>query len=221
MSNDFQSKSPALAGVVDGSPSTCPLPIAEDAALCSLRDAAALAGVLLPQEQLVLSARPHPIVWIRPAIRLFVGLIGLAVIGISRETLIIGGHHRIVYFVTTDFGRTALIVVGVFGLVQLGQVLSQLFYFLGFRVIATNRRVFVVRSFVDQSIRPLGNTGMARSSLKQTLFGRFFNYGTIYTGEGSLRDMRFPVALWRSLEAVAHGVENGQWKPAIRQTIIP
>lgn len=62
---------------------------------------------------------------------------------------------------------------------------------------------------------------MARTSLSQSILGRIFHFGTIHTGEGVLRDMRYPVALWRSLEAVAHGVENGEWKPAIRSTLIP
>lgn len=197
------------------------MPAVDEASLCSPRDTAALAGVLLPQERAVLSARPHPIVWIRPAIRLGLASVALVATALFKETPIIAGHHRTIFFVSTDIGRIVLAGVAIFWIAQMAQLVKQIGYFFGFRIVATNRRVFVVRSLLNQSIRPLGNTGMARSSLKQGLLGRLLGFGTIVTGEGVIRDMRFPVALWRSLEAVAHGVENGEWKPAVRQTLIP
>lgn len=207
-----------LMGTVDD---TRAFPVVSDTALLQPRDSAELAGVLLPQETAVLSSSPHPIVWIRPALRLLFGSVVLIALFVAKQDPIIAGHHRTVALMSTDIGRVVAALVGAFALVQFTQLSKQLSYYFGFRVIATNRRVFVIRSLLDRSIRPLGNTGMARSSLSQGVLGRILDFGTIRTGEGTLRDMRYPVALWRSLEAVAHGVENGQWKPAIRSTLIP
>lgn len=201
--------------------STRSMPRVEESALLSARDASELAGVLLPQEQAVLSSTPHPIVWGRPAARLAF-LLAAAIIALSWQTHpIVAGHHRAIALSATALGRVLLSALAIAALVSAGQLLRKLLYYFTFRVIATNRRVFIIHSGFSRAMRPLGNTGMARSTLSQGVLGRLWNFGTIHTGEGYLTDMRHPVALWRSLEAVAHGVENGQWTPAVRQTLIP
>ena len=53
-----------------------------------------------------------------------------------------------------------------------------------------------------------------------------FGYGSIDLplADGTpdrFRDMRDALQLYREFQAVANGVDGEEWKPAVRQTIIP
>jgi len=183
--------------------------------------AAQLAGILLPQEHVEFGSRPHRIVMIRPAITALVGVIAEFVALLTRVHPIVKGHHVNVALFTTEPGvlllgsGSLLLLIGVVGL------LNAVVYYGGYRVVATNRRVFIITGILGRKVTPIGNTSMAGSRLVQGLFGRMFDFGNIITSFGRLNDLCEPVQLYRALQAVANGVDGETWTPPIRQTIIP
>jgi hypothetical protein len=73
---------------------------------------------------------------------------------------------------------------------------------------------------------PRGNTALAASTLSQGFLGRQLGYGSIHLplADGTpdrFSDMRDALQLYREFQAVANGVDGDEWKPAVRQTIIP
>ena len=98
--------------------------------------------------------------------------------------------------------------------------------FAGLRIVSTNRRVFAIRGVLVRRMTPLGNTALAASTLSQGFLGRLFGYGSIDLplADGTpsrFSDMRDALQLYREFQAVANGVDGDEWKPAVRQTIIP
>jgi uncharacterized membrane protein YdbT with pleckstrin-like domain len=98
--------------------------------------------------------------------------------------------------------------------------------FVGLRIVSTNRRVFAIRGVLVRRTSPLGNTALAASTLSQGFLGRLFGYGSIHLplANGTpdrFSDMREALELYREFQAVANGVDGDDWKPAVRQTIIP
>jgi hypothetical protein len=107
--------------------------------------------------------------------------------------------------------------------------LMRLIHYFSYRIVTTNRRVFVVEGLVGRRVRPFGNTALASSRLVQGPLGRALGYGTIIVGGeavtmmagGALRDLRDPVHLYHEFEAVAMGVDGDNWAQPVRQTIVP
>ncbi|HYZ16487.1 MAG TPA: hypothetical protein VE591_08805, partial [Candidatus Acidoferrum sp.] len=118
--------------------------------------------------------------------------------------------------------RTAVAALGgaalLRGLLSLARAAS---YYLGFHVVTTNRRAFVVEGVLARRVRPLGNGVMAAASLTQTILGRIGNFGTITMDGTVIRDLRDAVGVYREFQAVANGVDGDRWAPAVRQTRIP
>jgi hypothetical protein len=90
-----------------------------------------------------------------------------------------------------------------------------------YRIVTTNRRVFIVEGLFGRRVTPVGNTALAGATMSQGFLGRMLGFGTMFLSTGAIRDMRDPVRLYREFEAVAMGVEGDTWKQAIRQTQIP
>lgn len=180
-----------------------------------------LAGVLLPQEYVVFASSAHPMYWIRRALVATVALVALLYVSLATIRPIIAGHHHTIAIASTSLGRIALILIGLFLIVSLVRLGKAIYIYIGFSIVTTNRRAFHVFRFFRTSVTPVPNGVMAGSSLRQSLMGRWLGYGNILMGRFTLRWMRNPVALWRALESVAYGVENGTWRPAGRGTFIP
>ena len=118
--------------------------------------------------------------------------------------------------------RIVALTIGAFALLRaLMNLVRAATYYLSFRIVTTNRRVFLIDGLFARRIRPLGNTAMAGSTLLQGPLGRMLGFGSIATSNGSFRDMREPVQLYREFGAVANGVDGDTWTQAIRQTQIP
>lgn len=183
--------------------------------------ASQLTGILLPQEHLMFGSRPHWIVFVRPTINAFIAIVVLSVAVSVRLHPILRGHHVNLPLYSTPTGVLITFGAALFLLGGIRQIIRAAIYYTGYRVVATNRRVFVIDGLLGRRVRPIGNTAMAASRLVQGFLGRRWDFGSIVTGIGSIRDMREPVALYRSLQAVANGVEGDTWKPPIRNTVIP
>jgi len=185
-----------------------------------------LAGMLLPSEAVTFASSPHPVIFVRPAIHAvaIVALL-LTVLGWDLHP-IVRGHHVTVPLLTGVARTVALGVAGLLLLREAFSVLGRLMRYLGFRVVTTNRRVFVVEGLFGRRVTPLSNTALAGTTMWQSFFGRMFGYGNLAlppaaSWTGTISEMRDPVKLYREFEAVAQGVDGDHWTPAVRQTLIP
>jgi hypothetical protein len=170
-----------------------------------------LAATLLPGENVTFGSTPHPFVLARPLIVLAAVAIAF---GVAWQTTPPRMHAYV-----EAFGAVAAVA----SLLAFGRGLG---YFLGFRAIATNRRIFVIRGIVMRRVAPLGNGELAASTLAQGIAGRMFGFGSIEVPRAGkryplFRDMRDAPTLYRECQAVANGVDGDVWTPAVRQTIIP
>ena len=184
---------------------------------------AELAGMLLPAERVTFASTPHPIVFVRPVLEAAaLAAILITVLGWETHAIVHGRHLTVPLL--TGTARIAVEALGGLGALRvLGFLLARTWRFLGYRVVTTNRRAFVVTGVLGRRVKPLPNTGMAGATMSQSLFGRLWNYGTVAIGgdRRSMRQMRDPVRLYREFEAVANGVDGDTWTPAVRQTLIP
>jgi hypothetical protein len=196
---------------------------AESAAILSPPQAAPaeLAGMLLPTEGVTFASSPHPIIFVRPVVHFIVIALALAVVLGWQTHPIVRGHHVTVALVTGTARLAVLVAAALLLLREIGSLVGRLFHFLAYRIVTTNRRVFIVEGLFGRRVRPLGNTALAGATMSQGMLGRMFGYGTVTCAQGTMRDMRDPVRLYREFEAVAMGVEGDTWKQAIRQTQIP
>jgi hypothetical protein len=179
-----------------------------------------LAKMLLPGERVTFGTAVHPIVMALP-------LFYLIALPLAFNALRAYGHaHGHLWFAQgvwpkVEDGLELALLVGSFGL-----FVKRAFRYLSLRIVATNRRIFAIRGVIIHRITPLGNTALAGSTLSQGFFGRMFGYGSIDLplADGTpdrFRDMRDALDLYREFQAVANGVDGDEWKPAVRQTIIP
>ena len=181
-----------------------------------------LARMLLPGEHVTFGSAPHPVVFLQPVVL-------MAAIGVALETALNWEvrHGAVRSHLLTGMWREAALVGGFALLAAAGaMLLKRAMRYAGLRVVSTNRRIFAIRGVVVRRITPLGNTALAASTLSQGVLGRMFGFGSIDLplADGtpdSFRDMRDALQLYREFQAVANGVEGDEWKPAIRQTIIP
>jgi PH (Pleckstrin Homology) domain-containing protein len=186
--------------------------------------AAELAGMLLPGEAVTFASAPHPIVLLRPVLGIVVIALLLAIALSWRSSVIVHGHHVLVPLLA---GAARTVVSGIALLLALREVwslLGRLGHYLGYRIVTTNRRIFVVEGLFGRRVNPLGNTALAGSSFWQGILGRRFGFGTLIVPSmagGAIRDMRDPVRLYHEFQAVANGVDGDTWTPALRQTQIP
>jgi hypothetical protein len=186
--------------------------------------AAELAGMLLPTEHVVFASSPHWIVFVRPLVAMAVVLALLGTILGWRISVIVHGHHVLVPLVSGPGRLVALAVGGLLLLQALVGLIARAVHYFGYRVVSTNRRIFVVQGLFGRRVDPLGNTGLAGSIMAQGILGRMLGFGSIVLGGGAgpaIRDMRDPIRLYREFQAVANGVDGDTWTPAIRQTQIP
>ncbi len=187
---------------------------------------AELAGMLLPTEAVTFASSPHWIVFVRPAVHAVVILILLATVLSWQLHPIVRGHH-VAVLLLTGVARTA--ALGVAALLLLREAFSlfgRLMRYFGFRVVTTNRRVFVVEGLFGRRVTPLSNTALAGTTMWQGFFGRMLGYGNLAlppaaSWTGTISEMRDPIKLYREFEAVAQGVDGDHWTPAVRQTLIP
>ncbi|MEA2785906.1 MAG: hypothetical protein QOF71_2010 [Candidatus Eremiobacteraeota bacterium] len=187
---------------------------------------AELSGMLLPSEAVTFASSPHPVIFVRPVIHVVVILAVLITALGWQLHPIVRGHH-VTVLLLTGVARTA--VLGVAALLLLREVfsvLARLMRYLGFRVVTTNRRVFVVEGLFGRRVTPLSNTALAGTTMWQGFFGRMLGYGNLAlppaaSWTGTISEMRDPVKLYREFEAVAQGVDGDHWTPAVRQTLIP
>jgi hypothetical protein len=179
-----------------------------------------LAKMLLPGEHVRFGTQVHPVVMLLPAVYLVALLAGV-------EWVSWFGHQHQGAWLRTGawpMAQAALEVALAAG--ALGFLCKRWFRFLGLRIVATNRRIFAIRGVIVRRITPLGNTALAGSTLSQGILGRMFGYGSIDLplADGTpdrFRDIRDVQQLYREFQAVANGVDGDEWKPAVRQTIIP
>lgn len=170
-----------------------------------------LARMLLPGEHVTFGSSPHPIVFAAPiALAIAIGL-----------ALAFAQHGVTGVWRTVALGAAIAAWAGSFAM-----LLARSARYAGLRVVSTNRRIFAIRGVVIRRITPLGNTALAGSTVSQGVLGRIFGYGSIHLplAEGTpdvFRDMRDVLQLYREFQAVANGVDGDDWKPAVRQTIIP
>jgi len=187
---------------------------------------AELSGMLLPSEAVTFASSPHPVIFVRPVIHAIVILAVLITALGWQLHPIVRGHH-VAVLLLTGVARTA--VLGVAALLLLREVFSvlgRLMRYFGFRVVTTNRRVFVVEGLFGRRVTPLSNTALAGTTMWQGFFGRMLGYGNLAlppaaSWTGTISEMRDPVKLYREFEAVAQGVDGDHWTPAVRQTLIP
>ncbi len=210
-----------VRGEVVASPGAEPLVASRATSLVS--QPAELAGMLLPTEGVTFASTPHPIIFVRPAVSFVLVAIALAVALAWETHPVIRGHHRTIPLLT-GLARTGVEIAGALLLLrEVFALLGRLFHYLAYRVVTTNRRVFVVTGLFGRRVTPLGNTALAGATMSQGPLGRILGYGNVTLGGGgpTMREMRDPVRLYRELEAVANGVEGHTWKMALRQTQIP
>ena len=182
---------------------------------------AELAGMLLPTEAVTFASSPHWIILVHPVVRLIAIAVVLAVVLAWQTHPIVRGHHVTVPLVTGTV-RLAVVVAGVLLLLrEIVALIGRVFHYLAYRVVTTNRRVFVVEGLFGRRVTPLGNTALAGATMSQGILGRMLGFGNVLLGSGPIRDVRDPVRLYREFEAVAQGVDGDTWKQAIRQTLIP
>lgn len=201
-----------------------------EAAMERRRDAAAvavaasappkLAKMLLPGEHIRFGTQVHPVVMVLPALCL------LAVAVASGWLTWFGNQHHGAWLHTGAWPSAVRVLEITAAAASVGLLVKRWFRFLALRVVATNRRIFAIRGVIVRRITPLGNTALAGSTLSQGMFGRMFGYGSIDLplADGTpdaFRDMRDALQLYREFQAVANGVDGDEWKPAVRQTIIP
>ena len=187
---------------------------------------AELSGMLLPSEAVTFASSPHPVIFVRPVIHVIVILAVLITALGWQLHPIVRGHH-VTVLLLTGIARTS--VLGIAALLLLREVfsvLARLMRYLGFRVVTTNRRVFVVEGLFGRRVTPLSNTALAGTTMWQGFFGRMLGYGNLAlppaaSWTGTISEMRDPVKLYREFEAVAQGVDGDHWTPAVRQTLIP
>jgi hypothetical protein len=183
-----------------------------------------LAGMLLPTERIVFASSPHWIVLVRPLVAIGVVLVLLATVLGWRVVVLVHGHHVLVPLVNGP-GRLVVLAVGALLVLQaLVGLIGRAVHYAGYRVVATNRRIFVVQGLFGRRVDPLGNAGLAGSIMAQGILGRMLGFGSIVLGGAAgpaIRDMRDPIRLYREFQAVANGVDGDTWTPAIRQTQIP
>lgn len=175
-----------------------------------------MADVLLPGEDLLHLALPHPIVFFAP-------IFGLATVSALAEAAL---HTR--PLLAGEWHNAALIAWAACAAVLCAQLIGQAVYYSAYRVIATTRRVFVWSvTPLGRRLTPLTNSGMARATIRQGWLGAIFRFGTIVIPgndvkpEHVIRAIRRPVDLYREMQRVAHGIEGDTWQPAIRMTQIP
>lgn len=180
-----------------------------------------LAKMLLPGEHVRFGTSIHPVVLAAPLLCIVAVLVFFAIVPPGYEHTPGGAWLR--------GGAWPVVVPAVeLGLLaaSLGLLVKRTFRFLGLRVVATNRRIFAIRGVIVRRITPLGNAALAASTLSQGLLGRLLGYGSIDLplADGTpdrFRDVRDAVSLYREFQAVAHGVDGDDWKPAVRQTLLP
>jgi Bacterial PH domain len=179
-----------------------------------------LAKMLLPGERITFGAAVHPVVMLLPFFYLLV--LPLLFIGLFRYE----GLHAHVWYAEGLWPKVEIGVELALLAASFGLLVKRAFRFLSLRIVTTNRRIFAIRGVIIRRITPLGNTALAASTLSQGFFGRMFGYGSIDLplADGTpdrFRDMRDALQLYREFQAVANGVDGDEWKPAVRQTIIP
>ena len=185
-----------------------------------------LAGMLLPTEAVTFASSPHWVIFVRPAIHAVVILIVLATVLGWQLHPIVRGHHVTVPLLTGPVRTAVLVFAALLLLREAFSVFGRLMRYFGFRVVTTNRRVFVVEGLFGRRVTPLSNTALAGTTMWQGFFGRMLGYGNLMlppaaSWTGAIREMRDPVKLYREFEAVAQGVDGDHWTPAVRQTLIP
>ena len=179
-----------------------------------------LAKMLLPGERITFGTAVHPVVMFLPLFYLVA--VPLAFLVLFRYD----GMHPHQWFAEGFWPKVQLGIDLALEAAVAGLLVKRLFRFLSLRIVATNRRIFAIRGVIIRRITPLGNTALAGSTLSQGFFGRMFGYGSIDLplADGTpdrFRDMRDALQLYREFQAVANGVDGDDWKPAVRQTIIP
>jgi hypothetical protein len=181
-----------------------------------------LARMLLPGEHVTFGSTPHPIVFVQP-------LVLMGVIAAVLETALnwqvrLAGHRSLLL---TGVWREVALAAGLTLLAATGGMLiKRAMRYAGLRIVSTNRRIFAIRGVIVRRITPLGNTALAGSTMSQGVLGRMFGYGSIDLplADGTpdtFRDMHDVFELYREFQAVANGVDGDEWKPAVRQTLIP
>ncbi|HYW54102.1 MAG TPA: hypothetical protein VE826_09030, partial [Dongiaceae bacterium] len=105
---------------------------------------AELAGMLLPTEAVTFASSPHPVIFVRPVVHVLVILIALMTLLAWQQHPIVRGHHVSVPLLTGVARTAALGVAGLLLLREAISVIGRLMRYFGFRVVTTNRRVFVV-----------------------------------------------------------------------------
>jgi hypothetical protein len=179
-----------------------------------------LAKMLLPGEHVRFGTQVHPVVMLLPMFYLAALAEGVVLLtGFAHQ-------HQGAWLRTGIWPVAQTIVEAGLGIAAFGLLVKRWFRFLGLRIVATNRRIFAIRGVIVRRITPLGNTALAASTLSQGIFGRLFGYGSIDLplADGTpdrFRDVRDAHQLYREFQAVAHGVDGEEWKPAVRQTILP
>ena len=190
---------------------------------------AELAGVLLPTEHVTFSSGPHPITLVHPVVSVVV-IAGVFSVGLAWQMHpIVHGHHITEPLIAGPVRTAVLVLLAILLAREALLFLLRLAHYFSYRIVTTNRRVFVVEGIVGRRVRPFGNTALASSRLVQGPIGRWLGYGTIFVGAeaanmtigGGLRDLRDPVQLYHEFEAVALGVDGNLWAQPIRQTIVP
>lgn len=179
-----------------------------------------LAKMLLPGERIRFGTGVHPIVLALPLFYLIAIPLVFGVLASFAD------HPQGAWLRAGAWPMARLVLELGFLVAALGLLVKRFFRFQGLRIVATNRRVFAIRGVVIRRITPLGNTALAASTLSQGVFGRMFGYGSIDLplADGTpdrFRDIRDALQLYREFQAVANGVDGDDWKPAVRQTIIP
>lgn len=179
-----------------------------------------LAKMLLPGEHVRFGSSVHPVVMLLPAFYLVAFLGGFAWLSWF------GHQHQGAWMRSGPWPVALAVLELAAGGAALGFLAKRWFRFLGLRIVATNRRIFAIRGVIVRRITPLGNTALAGSTLSQGILGRIFGYGSIDLplADGTpdrFRDIRDVQQLFREFQAVANGVDGDEWKPAVRQTIIP
>jgi hypothetical protein len=187
---------------------------------------AELSGMLLPSEAVTFASSPHPVIFVRPAIHVVVILIVLVTALGWQLHPVVRGHHVNVPLLAGVARTAALGVAGLLLLREAFSIFGRLMRYFGFRVVTTNRRVFVVEGLLGRRVTPLSNTALAGTTMWQGFFGRMLGYGNLAlppaaSWTGTISEMREPVRLYREFEAVAQGVDGDHWTPAVRQTLIP
>jgi hypothetical protein len=190
---------------------------------------AELSGMLLPTERVTFASGPHPITLVHPIVSaLVIALLFGIALGWQQHP-IVHGHHVTAPLIGGRLRMLTLFILAVLLLREALLFLMRLVHYFSYRIVTTNRRVFVVEGLIGRRVRPFGNTALASSRLVQGPLGRWLGYGTIVVGGeavtmmagGSLRDLRDPVRLYHEFEAVAMGVDGDNWAQPVRQTIVP